>query len=260
VSPAPRADTPWYRFRAVAELGFLAVLSHKIQFGKDGTYFDYVREGGQDTLFPVARLSAEVEINRRHTLVFLYQPLDLQTRVPLPRAVRVDGLDFPANTPVELRYGFPFYRLSYLYDLLPDDRHELSIGLGLQIRNATIDFASSDGKLLRTNRNVGPVPLLKARGRYGFSNGAFVGFEVDGFYAPISGLNGSDQEVVGAIADMSLRAGLRLPFASEAFLNVRYVGGGGVGQGKPEPPFSDGYNKNWLHLMTVSLGGAISSF
>ncbi len=255
--PAP--THPFYRFRAVAELGFVGVLSHKIQFGRDGTYLDYVRDGGQDNLYAFTRFSVEAELNRRHTLVFLYQPLDVSSRVVLPTDLRVDGLVFPAGTPIELRYGFPFYRLSYLYDLVPNERHELSIGLSMQIRNATIEFASLDGTLLRSKRDIGPVPLLKARGRYSLKSGAFLGFEVDGVYAPISVLNGSDNEVTGALVDLNLRGGLALPFASEAFVNLRYLGGGAVGQSDPEP-LSDGYTKNWIHLMTVSLGAAISSF
>jgi hypothetical protein len=30
------------------ELGYSAVAAHKIQFGKEGTKFDYVKDGGQD--------------------------------------------------------------------------------------------------------------------------------------------------------------------------------------------------------------------
>jgi hypothetical protein len=261
-SPPPsRAaqPAPWYRFRAVAEFGFLAVLSHKAQFSQNGNYFDYVKEGGQDNLYAVSRFSVEAELFRRHTVIFLYQPLDIATSVLLPNDLRVDGATFPAGTPMDLRYGFPFYRGSYLYDLVEDPRNELSIGLGLQIRNATIEFASKDGTLFRSNRNIGPVPLLKSRGRLGLPRGAFIGYEVDGLYAPISILNGSDNEVTGAIVDLSLRGGLALPLNSEAFLNVRYIGGGSTGQGAPEPP-SDGYTKNWLHFLTVSLGASISTF
>jgi hypothetical protein len=250
---------PWYRIRAVAELGFLAVLSHKIQIGKDGTYFDYVKEGGQDNLYAVGRMSLELELKRRHTFVFLYQPLDLVTSVALQRDVRIAGAAFPQGTPVELRYGFPFYRASYLYDLVKSPKHELSIGLSLQIRNATIDFKSQDGKIFTSNRNIGPVPILKSRGRYSFERGGFLGYEVDGFYAPISVINGSDNEVTGAIVDLSLRGGFALPAHGEMFLNVRYLAGGSVGQGDPTPTY-DGYTKNWLHFMTVSIGAAIGTF
>ncbi len=160
---------------------------------------------------------------------------------------------------MELKYGFPFYRLSYAYNLLSSPRHELSFGLGLQIRNATVEFASRDGSLFRSNHNIGPVPLLRARGRYGFENGAFIGYEIDGFYAAIPGLNGSTNNVKGAILDASLRAGVRLPFHSEAFVNLRYLGGGAEGQSKPEPP-GDGFTRNWLNFLTVSLGASIATF
>ncbi len=46
-----------FDFRAVAELGFLAVLDHNVQFSKRGTYFDYKSDGGQNVLFPVSRFS-----------------------------------------------------------------------------------------------------------------------------------------------------------------------------------------------------------
>lgn len=255
----PEPAGPFYRVRAVAELGFLAVLSHKIQFGKDGTYFDYVREGGQDNLYSVGRLSLELELKRRHTFIFLYQPLDLVTNVTLQRDARLAGSDFPQGTPVETRYAFPFYRASYLYDLVKSPKHELSVGLSLQIRNATIDFKSQDGKIFTSNRDIGPVPILKSRGRYTFDRGAFVGYEVDGFYAPISVINGSDNEVIGAIVDLSLRGGVALPANGEIFLNWRYLAGGSVGQSDPEPTY-DGYNKNWLHFMTVSIGASLSTF
>jgi len=259
-SPAlPEPAGPFYRIRAVAELGFLAVLSHKIQFGKDGTYFDYVREGGQDNLYAVGRMSLELELKRRHTFIFLYQPLELNTNVALQRDVRIAGSDFPQGTPVELRYGFPFYRASYLYDLVKNPKHELSIGLSLQIRNATIDFKSQDGKIFTSNRDIGPVPILKSRGKYSFERGAFLGYEVDGFYAPISVINGSDNEVTGAIVDLSLRGGVALPANGEIFLNWRYLAGGAVGQSDPEPTY-DGYTKNWLHFMTVSIGATLSTF
>lgn len=259
--PAAAPDAPpppWYRVRAVAELGFLAVLSHKLQLGRDGTYFDYVSEGGQDNLYAVGRMSLELELKRRHTFVFLYQPLDLETSVVLPRAVRMAGADFEQGTPVDLRYAFPFYRASYLYDLAPSPKHELSLGLSMQIRNATIDFASRDGETFTSNRDIGPVPILKSRGRYAFDGGAFLGYEVDGFYAPISVINGSDNEVTGAIVDLSLRGGVALPENGEMFLNLRYLAGGAVGQSDKEPQY-DGYTRNWLHFMTVSIGAAIGT-
>ncbi len=245
--PAPRRD-PQVALDAVVELGALMPLYHHVQFGRDGTEFDYVGEGGQDVLFPFARLSMELQLSR-HRVIFLYQPLELETKVVAERAVTVDGLTFPRETPLDLNYGFPFYRLSYLYDVA----RAPALGASLQIRDATITFTSADGNARRSRRDVGPVPALKARAVYTAPTGWFFGGEVDGFYAPVKYLNGGDSDVVGAIIDANLRAGYELRPRLEGFVNLRWLGGGAEGSSDPEG-FSDGYTQNWLHFLTVSLG------
>ncbi len=244
-----------YALRLHAEIGALAPLSHKIQFSQNGTEFNYIKEGSQDNLFLVARLSADIDLGDRHTVVFLYQPLDLRTSSLLERDVLVDDGLFEAGTRVDLRYGFDFFRASWLYDLQADRDRELAIGLSLQIRNASISFASGDGELYRVNNDIGPVPILKLRARQPIQDtGWWWGAEADGFYAPISYLNGSDSEVVGAILDASGRVGVELGQGVDAFVNLRYLGGGAVGtESNPTGP-GDGYVKNWLHFSTLTLG------
>ena len=44
-------DTSEIKFRAVSEVGFISVIAHQIQLGENGTYFNYVKDGGQDVLF-----------------------------------------------------------------------------------------------------------------------------------------------------------------------------------------------------------------
>ncbi|MBN1271391.1 MAG: hypothetical protein JXB26_03900 [Candidatus Aminicenantes bacterium] len=249
-----------YRLKGHLELGYLAVVSHRIQFSEDGTYFPYHKEGAQDNLFFINRMSLDFQLSSRHTLIFLYQPLSLQTKNILERDIKVDGLVFPQGTPMRFVYNFPFYRLSYLYDLNRNPYNEFSIGLSLQIRNATIEFESLDGTLFRSNRDIGPVPILKFRWRRVFDSGFWLGSEADGFYAPISYINGSDNEVVGAILDASFRMGVILPKNTEAFLNIRYLGGGAVGTSEDETGPGDGYVKNWLHFLTVTVGISVSLF
>ncbi|MFC5624095.1 hypothetical protein [Algoriphagus winogradskyi] len=242
-------------FRAVAELGFLSVLSHKVQFGENGTYFDYKRDGGQNVLFPVGRLSLELDIKERNTFILLYQPLTIQTQVLLNDDIVVDDLVYPANTSVDLLYNFPFYRVSYLRELVPNKpKFDLAVGGSIQLRNATITFESTDGERFRTNRDVGIVPALKVRSRYDLSELVYLELEADGIYAPISYLNGSDNEVKGAILDASIRSGLKVTNDVNAFFNLRYLGGGAVGTSEDEPGPGDGYVKNWLHFMTVTAG------
>jgi len=244
-----------YQFLSVAEIGFLGVLSNQIQFSNSGTYFNYQKEGGQDVLFPVSRLSLELDFKKRNTLILLYQPLRLETQVLLKNDLLVDELLFPASTNVKTLYNFPFYRLSYLRELLPKNtKYKLGIGGSLQIRNTTLSFESGDGTLFRTNRNVGIVPIIKIRGRVQLTKHAFAALEADGFYAPVSYINGSDNEIIGAILDASLRAGLQIAEPVHSFLNLRYLGGGAVGTNERDDGPGDGYTKNWLNFITVSAG------
>lgn len=242
------------QFRGIAEFGFLSVLSHQIQFGKSGTYFDYVENGGQDVLFPVTRFSGEMDIGKRNTFIVLYQPLKLETQDLLENDVIIDNCTFPDSTGIKCLYSFPFYRFSYLRELLSEKRrYKLSIGLTLQIRNATISFESTDGTRYRTNRDIGLVPALKLRGKMNLTDLFFIGIEADGIYAPVSYLNGSDNEVVGAILDASVSAGVKVK-AGTLFVNARYLGGGATGTSTEDIWPGDGYVKNWLHFLIISTG------
>jgi hypothetical protein len=241
----------------VAEMGALLPLAHEIQFSKNGTLLDYVDEGGQDNLFLFKRLSAELDLGDRQTLVFLYQPLDLRTQTVLAQSQLIDNALFPAGSPLDLRYGFDFYRASWLWDLQEAPRKEFALGASLQIRNASIEFTSGDGKLRRVNHDIGPVPILKVRVRQPLGQESFWGFEADGFYAPIKYINGSNTDVVGSILDTSLRVGTPLSHGGEAFLNLRYLGGGAEGTSKNLDGPGDGWVSNWLHFTSLSLGFAL---
>jgi hypothetical protein len=237
-----------------AEIGFLGVLSHVIQLGRNGTLVDYVHDGGQNNLYAFTRFSADVTYAQHHTFTALYQPLDLQTQELLRRDIVVNDQRFPAGTPMRFGYGFPFWRLSYMYDFEASPDEELAIGASLQLRDATITFASQDGTLLRTEQNIGPVPLVKFRGRHTFSNRMWVGGELDGIYAAGRGITGSRNDFIGSLLDASLRAGMELTPAADIYLNVRVLAGGAKGTDESFPPPGDGFTRNWLYTMTVSLG------
>jgi hypothetical protein len=241
-----------------AELGFIAPLYNRLQLGASSTYVDLRGDVGQDTLFFFGRLSADLDIGRRrrHTVTVLWQPLDIRSEAVIGRDLVIEGETVPAGTPMRARYGFPFWRLSYLFDVLEDER-EVAFGLGLQIRNANLELATADGTFLRAARDVGPVPLLQFRGRGYLVRDFWMGGEVAGFYAPIRYLNGGRTDVEGAIADASLRWGITWSRGIDTFLNVRYLGGGAQGTSSRPESFSDGFTRNWLHTMTVSVGFSI---
>ena len=64
----------------------------------------------------------------------------------------------------------------------------------------------------------------------------------------------SDNEIIGAILDASFRVGLRINDPMKAFFNIRYLGGGAVGTSDDNDGPGDGYVRNWLHFLTVSVG------
>ena len=247
---SPTSDV---RVRPIAELGAIFVAWHHYQGGSDGTEFDWRRDGGQASASFTWRLSAELELFARHNLILLYQPIDLRTRATLSEDLRVNGLTFPSGTPMQFRYGFDYYRLSYLYDFLADRDNELAIGLSMQLRVADLEFSSLDGKLQRTSQNLGPVPLVKLRGRYTFDNDVFLGTEIDGIAIQFPSEQGS---VLGLFFDTSLRVGYSPTQFIETFLNLRYLGGGARGPGSRalSSEFGDGYNNNFIHAMTLSIG------
>lgn len=247
-----------YTLKATVEQGFLGVFSHRAQFSNSGTYFDYKEEGGQDVLFHFMRIGLEFELNPKYSFFLLYQPLTIESEEVIKRDVIVDDEVFTAGTPMKFLYNFPFYRFSYLRTLVDKEHFDFALGLSLQIRNATIDFASLDGEQLRSIRDVGPVPALKLRTRFYPTKNTFLGFEADGMYAPVSYLNGSDEEIVGAILDASIFSGVKISEPGSIFLNMRYLGGGAVGTDSDDPGPGDGYVKNWLHFYTVSVGFSYS--
>jgi hypothetical protein len=253
-----KCDTSGFKFRAVAEIGFVSVLAHHIQLGKNGTYFNYVKDGGQDVLFPATRFSIEMDVNKRNTFIILYQPLMIKTQALLRTNSVFNDITFPASSGINCIYNFPFYRFSYLRELTRNkENFSFAIGGSLQIRNATISFESTDGALYTDNRGIGPVPALKIRSRLQLNKCFYSELEADGIYAPVSYLNGSDNEIVGAILDASLRLGADVNSFTKMFLNIRYLGGGATGTDTGDVWPGDGYVKNWLNILNISAGFAI---
>jgi hypothetical protein len=249
---AAAGDGPRSPVQVRADFGFLGVLQHEYQQGEPGSSFDFQAEGGQDVLFQVARYIVNVDVAERHRVSFVYQPLELRTRERLRRDILVDGTTYAAGQDMQFTYGFPFYRASYEYVAWRSAEARLGVGGGLQIRNATIEFAHSDGTKLVTERNVGPVPLLHASFRQELGGPCWFELDADGIYAPVKYLNGNDNGVEGAILDANVRLGIDAVPHVAAFLNVRYLGGGAEGQ-SDEADFAD-YSSNWLQFMIVSLG------
>lgn len=256
-------DSP-IQFFAEYEGGFLALTGHTIQIGTDGdgaTNFDYVTQGGQDILFPFERFTVGALISDRHRVSFLYQPLEINTQLRFREDVKVDGVTFLDGTVMNLKYGFPFYRVTYTYDLLEDEDKVLALGAALQIRNASIVFASSDGEQLTISQNVGPVPALSLYSRYEFDSGLNLTADVTGLYASSAIINGANFQFEGSILDASLRMGYDLKNKSEIYGNLRFLGGSASGTSQYDnSSWSESverFTDNRLGTLTVSVGLAM---
>lgn len=207
------------------EAGFVKVLTHVFQSGDPGTRFNFITQGGQEILFPFSRYRLGFTLNRRHLFTALYQPLTINTSVTFRDDVTIDGVTFPSGTPMELSYGFPFWRFSYGYDILPADDLDLFAGAALQFRNASISFAARDGSSATTNQNLGLVPSLYAHFGYTLGSGVRLEAEATGIYASSAIINGADFEFTGSLLDSSLRLLVPVENRVDTFLNIRFLGG-----------------------------------
>lgn len=224
------------------EYGYLGVLSHVYRAGEGetpgngGTLFNFVTMGGQDILFPYQRYSVDVLLGARNRVTLLYQPLTLNTRTvvgrndPAPSDIYIDDATFTVGTPLDITYGFDFWRVSWLYDFARSPNTILGAGISLQLRNASISFTSVDGTERTVSQNIGPVPILKARAAHWFSPHVGLDFEADGFYASSAIFNGSGRPFEGWIWDAALSAKTRFAPNASAFLTVRSIGGGANGE------------------------------
>ncbi|WP_225414148.1 hypothetical protein [Stigmatella hybrida] len=195
----------------------------------------------------------------------LSAPAHAQAAAPEPffqvRAVGELGfLDVHSNT---VRYGrtgsiFRFTEEGGQDNLLPFTR--LSLELTWKGRHTAVFLyqpLEARGETV-LGRDVGPVPILKVRGRYTFGSGVWLGLEVDGIYAS-GGLLSRDNTADSfnaSLLDASARAGMRVTPQVDVYLNLRYLGGGARGTDEEEAAqgLGDGYSSNWLNTATVSLG------
>jgi hypothetical protein len=241
--------------RLEAQSGFLALTSHVFQSSTNNTRFDYVQTGGQDILFPYSRYEVWFQRPSGNQIRFLYNPLKIVTKFTPEEATTFDFETFEKGKPVEALYLFPFYRSTYSWSIWKNDQINLYTGLGLQIRNARIEFQTVDGEKLFSKRNVGPVPLLSFALSYQLKEFRQLVWQADGFWANIKFINGGKDSVEGAILDTSLSLYETITPSFKIFFVTRYLAGGSKGTStKKTSSKDDGFTENWLNSLAVSFG------
>lgn len=201
------------------EIGALYLFQNEGRYGVGGTRYQASDVGQQRNLFIGQRLSVEAKMSR-HTVIALWAPLDITTRVTLPRDLVFQTTTFSQGTVVDHRYLFDGYRISYLFGLVNTSRFSLGVGASVQVRNASVEFKSVDASpaVFNVERDIGVVGALKARLRYD-AGVLYAMADVDFFNTFGLGLK-------GGIHDIALTLGVPLLAGADFFLRLRLIGGG----------------------------------
>jgi hypothetical protein len=205
------------------EIGPSYVFQNDNAYGPGGTKYTAAQVGQQRNLFLGKRISVEAGLGERHSVILLYAPLDLVTRVTLGRDIVFNQTLFSAGEVVDHRYLFDGYRSSYLFRLLKSERWSWEIGGSLQIRNASVEFRSVDAASARfaVENDIGTVVALKTRLRFDPNPRLWAMLEADG-----SSSFGIFRSFSGAIYDLALTLGVPVRPGLDGFLRLRWLGGG----------------------------------
>ncbi len=149
--------------------------------GNSGTLFSFSRDLDTD---PAAfwRLRISRTFGEKHTLSVLIAPLRLKAEGRFNRDVHFAGEVYASNIPVEAKYRFDSYRLTYRYDFHRRDRLRLGIGFTGKIRDAAISVEGDGRKSEKTN--TGFVPLVNFRAQWQMSRRIGMLLEGDALAAP----------------------------------------------------------------------------
>ncbi|MBN2246823.1 MAG: hypothetical protein JW755_13380 [Candidatus Aminicenantes bacterium] len=180
------------------------------------------------------RLRVGIRFNERHTLSALFAPLSIEASGKLNIPVIFFEEEFSAGVPLDGRYTFNSYRLTYRYTLKNSEKWRIGLGFTAKIRDAAVKLAGEGKTSEKTN--VGFVPLLNFLLEYAISDKTSILLEGDALASP--GGQGRAEDVLLALQyrlndKLQIRAGYRI---LEGGANVEEV-----------------YNFALLHFITLGL-------
>ena len=243
--------------RLNAELGFLGVLDHRLQLGRQGTYVDLRRDVGQDTLFVFGRVSSDLDIGR------FPQALG---GVPLPAAEPEDPGGHRARPPDRGRDDrrrdadrLPL-RLSVLAGELPvrlPRRGSTKWRSAAACRSATLGSSTPRRTAACSGRHATSVRfrLVKFRGR-GFVRGNFLARRRDRWVLRADPVPQWRPHRRRGAPSWTRRCAPAWPGGGASIRSSTSATSPAVHRAPPvdQNPFSDGFNRNWLHFMSLSVG------
>ena len=127
--------------------------------GDDGTFINFA-ESLEPTPTAFYRLRLSYTINEKHTISALYAPLTIRYDGTFGEELRFFGTTFAATQPLDVRYQFNSYRLTYRYNFPRTKRFQFGVGATAKIRDAEVEVNGV------TKTNVGFVPLINFRAEW----------------------------------------------------------------------------------------------
>ena len=128
--------------------------------GKTGTRLSLSEELSSNPV-PFVRIRVGRTFGAKHDFSVLAAPLRIRSSGRVDRPVFFEGVRFPAQAPLESRFRFDSYRLTYRYDFLRKQSWTAGVGISAKIRDASISLKSPG--LFSEKKNTGFVPLVHFR-------------------------------------------------------------------------------------------------
>jgi hypothetical protein len=157
--------TPTFRYEFA--FGGAYLQKNKIRVPSNGgTEFDLYDFNKDDDPINTAAFDFEWFINERNKVSFFYNPMDSRDTGTLTYDVNFAGANYPANTPLQSSWRVHDVRARWHYKLMPPDRWNMDVGVGLAYQNLRIKLETQD--LTVSNKVHDNVVLPTVHGAVGY--------------------------------------------------------------------------------------------
>ncbi|TVR78185.1 MAG: hypothetical protein EA412_09315 [Chitinophagaceae bacterium] len=143
--------------------------------GDGGEQFSFTEDFSR-SYSPYFRLTAKVNIAKRHAILLTAAPYEIKESGSLNRDLFFEDQLFQANDPLSVAWKFNSWRISYEYKLVQREKLDFNIGFTAKLRDARI--AVSNDSIFTENTDLGFVPIIRFVLDWKFHENA--GFLVDG--------------------------------------------------------------------------------
>ena len=181
-------------------------------FTDEGTEFNAFGSQFRTPAQPFVRLRFGYTIAKRHTIIGLFAPLTIRSfSNGYNEDILYQNITFDAGQPLEVRYMFNSYRITYRFHIVEKEKITFAMGATAKLRQAEIEL--SNDQTSSVNRNLGFVPIINFYLNYRPIQKLGIIFEGDALVAP-NGVGRAEDIFLGAAYyindNLAIKAGYRL--------------------------------------------------